>query len=258
MVKEEMIQWSILKIFDDEFPTAPNHSTLPLTLPQYDFEHKVERPICDVIVIGAGLCGPGSSYLNRLEKAIESQSLKAHLSSTRLELGSRSLQTGSGFFEDGVLSRNLTSEAAAPESLCIIRFDEQPERTGPQKRLQRRDTNQVGEPIWCLHRTHLQKALETRAGNLGVRLVFNSPVHDMDFDRTTIVCENGRIERGDLIIAADSLWSSTRSSFSGKPVLPQPTCDLAYWNVLTADQVKGDKELWDVVTRPAIRIWLGP
>ena len=43
-----------------------------------------------------------------------------------------------------------------------------------------------------------------------------------------------------------------------KPVLPQTTGDLAYRIILTADQVTGDTELWDFVTRPGIRIWLGP
>ena len=39
-------------------------------------------------------------------------------------------------------------------------------------------------------------------------------------------------------------------------MLPQPTGDLVYRIVLTADQVTGDTEIWDVITRPGIRIWL--
>ena len=245
---------SILKIFDGDFPHSPD----PLTLAarSASMNSIVKRPTCDVLIIGAGLCGLGAA----ISIAMEGHRVSVFESAPQLHTAGAGIQitpNGVRILRRWGVAEELESEAAAPETLSIIRFDGQKElahRSGYREEIESR----YGEPIWCLHRTHLQKALATRAEKLGVRLIFNSPVHNVDFDSTTIFCENGHIERGDLIIAADGLWSSMRSSFSGKPVLPQPTGDLAYRIVLRADQVKGDSELWDVVTRPGIRIWLGP
>ena len=80
----------------------------------------------------------------------------------------------------------------------------------------------------------------------------------MNFVRLEIICDNDQMEKGDLVIAADGIWSSTRSAFLGRPLLPKPTGDLAYRIVLTADEVRDDVELYDIITCPGIRIWIGP
>ena len=125
-------------------------------------------------------------------KVIKCQSSKAHASSKRLELGSNSLRMGSGFFENGVLMRNSRQKLPAPETLSMIRFDGQKElahRSSYREEIQSR----YGEPIWCLHRIHLQRALATRAEKLGVRLVFNSLVRDVDFDRPSQPTDCGHL-----------------------------------------------------------------
>ena len=114
------------------------------------------------------------------------------------------------------------------------------------------------EPIWCLHRIDLQKGLVKRAEELGVRLHFGSCVRDVDFERRVITCENGYTEEGDLMIAADGLWSTMRQTLVGQSFVPQPTGDPAYRIVLTADQIDDDEELRSVMTQPGIRIWMGP
>ena len=231
--------------------------TEPIQLPhQSAISSIMQRPSCHVIIIGAGLCG--------LSAAI-SIALEGH-SVTIFECAPQLHQVGAGIqiTPNGVrllrrwgVTEYLMPKAAVPEMLSIIRYDGSKtlaHRTAYSEEIKTR----YGEPIWCLHRIDLQKALASRAEDLGVRLFFNSRVREVDFEVPRVFCENGHEEKGDLLIAADGLWSSTRSAFYGKPVLPQPTGDLAYRIVLTADQVADDPQLREVITRPGIRIWMGP
>ena len=215
-----------------------------------------ERPVCHVLIIGAGLCGLGIA----ISLALEGHRASVFESAPQLHTAGAGIQitpNGLRILRRWGVTEELESKAAAPESLSIIRFDGHKELAHRINYNQELESN-YGEPIWCLHRVDLQRALAKRAENLGVRLMFNSSIRDVDFEGPKIACENGHIEEGDLVIAADGLWSSARSSLCGRPVLPQPTGDLAYRIVLTADQVKEDAELWAVITRPGIRIWLGP
>ena len=216
----------------------------------------IERSTCHVLIIGAGICGLGTA----ISLALEGHQVSVFESSPQLHTAGAGIQitpNGVRILRRWGIAEQLICKAATPETLSIIRYD-------GQKVLAHRNNygvelkNRYGEPIWCLHRVHLQKVLATRAEELSVRLIFSSTIRDVDFQGPVISLENGDVMKGDLVIAADGLWSSTRSSFFGRPLLPQPTGDLAYRIVLTADQVKEDAELRDVITRPGIRIWLGP
>ncbi|MCJ1286663.1 hypothetical protein MMC26_006009 [Xylographa opegraphella] len=216
----------------------------------------MDRPNCHVLIIGAGLCGLGAA----ISIALAGHQVSVFESAPQLHPFGAGIQitpNGVRVLRRWGVAEELVSKAATPESLSIIRYDGQKVlayRSDYGKEIQDR----YGEPIWCLHRVDLQRALARRAEELGVHLNFNSRVCKVDFETRTIFCENGRISQGDLVIAADGLWSSTRSSFFGRPMLPQRTGDLAYRIVLTADQVEGDEELRNVITRPGIRIWMGP
>ena len=215
-----------------------------------------KRPVCQVLVIGAGICGLGAA----ISIALEGHHVSVFESAPQLHEAGAGIQitpNGVRILRRWGITEELASKVATPETLSIIRYDGQKilaHRSDYNEELQTR----YGESIWCLHRVDLQKSLAMRAEQLGVRLIFHSPIHKVNFEETTITCENGRVERGDLIVAADGLWSSTRSTFLGRPLPPQPTGDLAYRIVLTADQVGGDALLHDVITCPGIRIWIGP
>ncbi len=215
-----------------------------------------ERPVCRVLIIGAGLCGLGAA----ISIALEGHHVSVFESAAQLHQVGAGIQitpNGTRILRRWGIAEELASKAAIPETLSIIRYDGRKvlaHRSNYNGEIQSR----YGDPIWCLHRIDLQKALATRAEEVGVRLVFDSRVRDVDFEEPSIFCENGYMEKGDLIIAADGLWSPTRRTFIGRPLLPEPTGDLAYRIVLTADQVKEDSELLDVMVRPGIRIWIGP
>lgn len=216
----------------------------------------VKGPTCDVLIIGAGLCGLGAA----ISIALEGHRASVFESAPKLhEVGAGIQITPNGvrILREWGVTEELKSKAAVPETLSMIRYDGREmlaHRSSYSKELETR----YKEPIWCLHRVDLQKALARRAEELGVRLVFDCRVRDVDFAKPAIICENGQMETGDLVIAADGLWSSTRSSFLQRALLPKPTGDLAYRIVLRADQVRDDAELHDIITCPGIRIWMGP
>lgn len=216
----------------------------------------MQRPSCHILIIGAGLCGLGAA----ISIALEGHKVTVFESAPQLHQVGAGIQitpNGVRLLRRWGVAEHLTPKAAVPETLSIMRYDGS-KTLAHRKAYGEELKARYGEPIWCLHRIDLQKALASRAEALGVRLFFNSRVREVDFEVPRVSCENGHEEKGDLLIAADRLWSSTRSAFYRRPVLPQPTGDLAYRIVLTADQVKDDPQLREVITRPGIRIWMGP
>lgn len=87
----------------------------------------------------------------------------------------------------------------------------------------------------------------------------NERVEKIDFriPPTVYTSQNQNQYTGDLIIAADGLWSRTRECFLGKKDEPLPTGDLAYRIILSADQIN-DPELRAWIETPQVHFWVGP
>jgi salicylate hydroxylase len=117
-------------------------------------------------------------------------------------------------------------------------------------------------PFSDCHRVDLQRALVKRAEELGVDVVLNAKVLKIEFGdalggEATVVTEAGQGFIADLIVGADGLWSTCRSTMLGRRDPPLPTGDLAYRIVLTVNQIQ-DPKLRDMVQNPACRLWAGP
>ena len=219
----------------------------------------MEQSTFHVLIIGAGICGLSAA----ISVALEGHQVSVFESAPHLhDVGAGIQITPNGVRLLRKWNIELESKSATPRTLSIIRYD------GHKILAHRNDYHEeiesrYGHPIWCLHRIDLQKELAARAEQLGVGLFFNSRVLGIDFKRSTLTLQDGSTQEGQLIVAADGLWSSTRSLFFAKPLTPQPTGDLAYRIVLTKDQINADSELadpelHDVMTHPGIRIWMGP
>src|SRR5262249_5767201 len=96
-----------------------------------------------------------------------------------------------------------------------------------------------------------------RVQQLGAEVKLGQKVGSIDFDRTEIRTTSGLTAKGDLIFAADGLWSDCRAAFTQKNDPPQPTGDLAYRVVLDLDQVF-DPDLRLLISRPTLQLWIGP
>jgi salicylate hydroxylase len=117
-------------------------------------------------------------------------------------------------------------------------------------------------PFSDCHRVDLQQALVKRAEELGVAVILNAKVTSLDFGNApgreaTITTESGQGFVADLVVGADGLWSTCRSTMLGRRDPPLPTGDLAYRIVLNISQIH-DPALRRMVETPGCRFWAGP
>jgi salicylate hydroxylase len=116
-----------------------------------------------------------------------------------------------------------------------------------------------GAPFVDMHRADLQRALLARTEELGVKFCLGARVESIDFATATVTTSSGHQYSGDLIVAADGLWSRCRSLFLGRDDAPIPTGDLAYRIVLNASEIpSGDVELRNMILNPEVHFWIGP
>lgn len=155
------------------------------------------------------------------------------------------------------LRDDLWASASEPVELVVRRY------TGEllvlEKDFNKMVREKYGAPFVELHRVDLQTALYARAKELGVHFKFGTKVSCVNYITGEIMSQLGERVRGDLVVAADGLWSLCRAQFLPKDFegVPRPTGDLAYRLVLTLDQIH-DPELREWVSKPTCHIWIGP
>ncbi|BCS12277.1 hypothetical protein ALUC_50323S [Aspergillus luchuensis] len=208
----------------------------------------------DIIVVGAGLsglataisCAMSGHTVTVLEQAKELAEVGAGLQIT---------PNASRLFSHWKLPEKLWTDAAEPTSLTVHRYTG--EVLAHEESFNRNIRSKYSAPFIDLHRVDLQQALYARAKELGVTFHLDERVNTIDFDTTTVTTLSGRTVSGDLIVAADGLWSRCRECYCGKKDDPIPTGDLAYRIVLTADQIS-DPDLKAWVENPTVHFWIGP
>jgi salicylate hydroxylase len=154
----------------------------------------------------------------------------------------------------GIL-KEVEKIAAEPTHLAVRRY------SGPVLALDNEFNQKIREkyetPFLCAHRVDLQLVLYHKAKLLGVQFRLGQRVESLDTEDCSVTTLTGLKLKGDLIIAADGLWSKCREFFLKKSEPPLPTGDLAYRVVLELDQIK-DPDLRDWIEKPAVRFWVGP
>ncbi|KAI3058691.1 hypothetical protein CBS147343_10066 [Aspergillus niger] len=208
----------------------------------------------DIIVVGAGLsglataisCAMSGHTVTVLEQAKELAEVGAGLQIT---------PNASRLFSHWNLPEKLWTDAAEPTSLTVHRYTG--EVLAHEESFDRNIRSKYSAPFIDLHRVDLQQALYARAKELGVTFHLDERVNTIDFDTTTVTTLKGRTVSGNLIVAADGLWSRCRECYCGRKDDPIPTGDLAYRIVLTADQIS-DPDLKAWVENPTVHFWIGP
>lgn len=208
-----------------------------------------------LIVVGAGLAGLAAAISTRLEGHRVTVLEKA----AKLEEVGAGLQVtpnSSRLFHHWGVYDELSPKAASPAYLAVRRYDGT-RLLAYEEDFQKKISQKYGAPFWDVHRADLQEALVNRARSLGVDIVLDADVQHVDFKDATVTTKNGRIVKGDLILGADGLWSTTRSFLLQQQLTPKPTGDLAYRIILNLEDI-GDPELRELVSNPSVNFWIGP
>jgi salicylate hydroxylase len=209
----------------------------------------------EILIVGAGLSGLAASI---------SCALSGHRV-TIFESAQELLEVGAGLqvtpnssrlLQAWGLPEELWRSGAEPSAVTVHRYSDGKVLSfddGFDQKMRKR----YGAPFVDFHRVDVQLALARRATELGVTFRMGQRVEDIDFESATITMTSGLTASGDLIIAADGLWSRCRDCFLGYKDPPKPTGDLAYRIVLNLDQIP-DPDLRERVSNPAVHIWIGP
>ena len=230
----------------------------------------------DIIVNGAGLSGIAAAItfalhghrVTVLESAKElaevgqshsPRSIGKNLTCTQVGAGLQITPNASKILQYFQLPQSFWDAGAVPTVLSVHRY------AGPvlarETDFDKNIMSKYDAPFIDFHRVDLQQALYQRAKELGVVFVMDQRVSKVDLDssRPVVHTKSGSSFEGDLVVAADGLWSATRESFlGGTQDLPKPTGDLAYRIVLTLDQVADEPELREWIKNPEVHFWIGP
>ncbi|KAG2416020.1 hypothetical protein HFD88_007212 [Aspergillus terreus] len=211
----------------------------------------------DIVIVGAGLsglataisCAASGHSVQVIEQAKELAEVGAGLQIT---------PNASRLFRHWNLPASVWASAAEPTAMTVHRYTGEvlAHESNYDKNIR---AKYAGAPFIDMHRVDLQQALYARARELGVAFHFDERVERIDCacHPATLTTRAGREYRGDLIVAADGLWSRCRECFVGRKDDPLPTGDLAYRIVLDAAQIE-DPELRAWVEHPECHIWIGP
>ena len=219
-------------------------------------EPTISRPFAlHLVVIGAGLAGLAAAISTRLEghlvtvleKSSELQEIGAGLQIT---------PSASRLFRRWGVFNELEACAAVPTTLSVRRYDGR-RVLAHEALFQQKIMSRYGSPFWDVHRADLQRVLVARAKTLGVEFRLSAEVLDINLARAEVLLTGGKKVYGDLVLAADGLWSHSRSLLSGRQITPKPTGDLAYRILLDVEDVT-DPELVEWIRRPSVTFWAGP
>lgn len=178
----------------------------------------------------------------------------------------------------------LRPDVIEPRSLTIRRYDGT-EVLAHEGCLREVMEKNYRAPFWNVHRVDLQRELVRRCRELGVHIELGQRVVHVDFAKATVVlaasghvpqmggresdeavaaaagAERESLRRGDVVICAEGLWSSTRAQFLGAASPnPSPTGDIAYRICLQTKDLRGPHrdEIAAFTRSEAVNFWIGP
>lgn len=111
-----------------------------------------------------------------------------------------------------------------------------------------------------IHRADLQNILVDSARESGVNIRTDCEVVSVDCKAGSVRLVSGEVASGDLVIAADGLWSALRNTIIDDKVEPTETGDLAYRGTFTREQLEalGDDDVKAFCKTQQLNMWLGP
>ncbi|KAJ5182109.1 hypothetical protein N7449_012256 [Penicillium cf. viridicatum] len=211
----------------------------------------------NIVVIGAGLGGLAAALSIKQESphhdvlVVESAHVLAEIGA-----GLQLTPNATRLLLRWGLRSSLEHLASSPEEFVVRRYDGQ-KLLGERQGFAAEMLDKFGSYYWDMHRADLQLAMYERAKALGVQFQFGVLITEVNPSIPELISDKGEKFTGDLIIAADGLWSKTRSAVRGQPSPPLPTGDLAYRIVLHTKDLE-HKELLDFTKKSRVCLWVGP
>ncbi|KAI1173472.1 hypothetical protein F4777DRAFT_557860 [Nemania sp. FL0916] len=209
----------------------------------------------DIIIVGAGLSGLAAA----ISCALAGHAVTVFESANKLQELGAGLQitpNSSRLLQRWGLPETFWENVTEPTYLAVRRYSDG-KVLALEEDLNKKMRSRYGSPLIGAHRVDLHLALATRAKELGVKLCLGQRVTNIDFGVPHIQTEKGLRVKGDLIVAADGLWSTCRNLVLDIKDFPVPTGDLAYRIVLSLDDID-DPELRNMVQKPSVNFWIGP
>ncbi|KAG5761246.1 hypothetical protein H9Q72_010647 [Fusarium xylarioides] len=212
-----------------------------------------------IVVIGAGLSGLAAALSIKQESpahdvlVVESAPVLAEACLVHcipIGAGLQLMPNATRLLLRWGLKPSLKHLASSPEEFVICRFN------GSKVLSHRRNfaaemLSKYKSPYWDMHRADLQLAMFEQAKSLRIRFEFGITVTNLDIAILQLTTDKGDKIIGDLVIAADGLWSKTRSKVLGRPSQPIATGDLAYRIVLKKEDIQ-DTQLREFIDKPRV------
>lgn len=208
----------------------------------------------NVTIVGAGLAGLAAA-ISTAQAGHAVRILEQSRELAEIGAGLQITPNGSRLLQHWSLPDSFWKTIAEPITLTVHRYSGEVLTHSPTFNEDVRV--RYGAPFIDSHRADLQRALYTRALELGVQFIFSVRAQGLDLKAPAVTTTAGQKAPCDLIVAADGLWSSCREAFLGVKDPPKPTGDLAYRIVLTVDEVE-DEQLKDWIRNPTVHFWVGP
>lgn len=151
---------------------------------------------------------------------------------------------------------NLLKHSMIPENFKIFRWEDG-KQISEQNLVPYTEEN-YNSMYLHVHRADYHKVLVERAKEVGVDMILNTHINDVDFENNTVTASNGKSYTGDVVIGYDGIKSKLRSAVSGREDLPYDTGDLAYRALIKVEDMKKHAELAPFYETANINFWWGP